>query len=228
MTKRYGLLVDVDYCMGCGICVIACKMENGLAPSFESMPVAKGASWNQVISVSEGLYPDLKIYTFPSHCNHCGDAPCIPSCPKEAISKRIDGIVLIAMDKCNACEDQPNRIKKCIPACPYGAIQFNEKKKAAETCTFCVHRIEVGQEPACVRACLGRCLTFGDLNDPKSEISQKVKKAGKRVFTLQAEKKTDPAVMYINPKDVDLKKISPLAKAKAMYGYGAEFAKPTM
>lgn len=214
--------------MGCGICVIACEMENGLAPSFESMPVAEGPSWNQVTSISEGIYPNLSIYTMPSHCNHCGDAPCIPSCPKEAISKRIDGIVLIAMDKCNACEDQPGQIKLCMPACPYGAIQFNEKKKAAEACTFCVHRIEVGQEPACVRACLGRCLTFGDLSDPKSEISQKAKKAGRRLFVLQEEKKTDPAVLYISPKGVDLKKISPLARVKPMYGYGAEYAKPTM
>ncbi len=225
MKKRYGLLVDIDYCVGCGICVIACKLENGLAPSYKNMREAKGASWNQVISVSDGIYPNLSIYTVPSHCNHCKDAPCIPSCPKEAIYKRMDGITLIAKDKCNACEDQPGQIKLCMPACPYGAIQFNEKQKAAEVCTFCVHRIEVGQEPACVRACLGRCLTFGDFNDPKSEVSQKAKKAGKRLFVFQAEKKTHPAVKYIAPKGAG---ISLLAKVKPIYGYGSEFTKPTM
>jgi tetrathionate reductase subunit B len=230
MTKRYGLLVDIAYCLGCGICVAACKQENNLPPETNDIqvPGMPQLAWNQVLSITEGSYPELRVNSLPSHCNHCENPPCLPACPKEAVSKRIDGIVLIAMDKCNACDDQPGQIKKCIPACPYGAIQFNTKKNVVETCTFCVHRIEVGQEPACVRACLGRCLTFGDFSDSNSEVSQAAKKAGRRLFVLQPEKKTGPAVKYISPRGVDLKKISPLARAKPIYGYGADYVKPTV
>ena len=115
-----------------------------------------------------------------------------------------------------------------MPACPYSAVQFNPKKSTVEACTFCVHRLEVGLEPACVRACLGRCLTFGDLNDPDSEIARKVKEAGDRVFTLKPEEECGPSIWYINPDGVNLDKISPLTKFKPVFGYKSDYVKPTM
>ena len=159
---------------------------------------------------------------------HCAQPPCVEACPKDAIYKREDGVVLIAKGKCNACEDQPGQIKLCMTACPYSAIQLNHEKGVVEACTFCVHRLEVGLEPACVRACLGRCLIFGDLNDPDSEISQKVKEAGDRVFILKPEEESGPSIWYISPEGANLDKVSLLTKVKPVFGYKSNYVKPTM
>lgn len=221
MSKDYGILVDVGSCIGCGVCVAACKQENDLPPYIDDRPGTIGLAWNQVLQISDGVYPDLSRHYLHLHCMHCARPPCVESCPKDAICKREDGIVLITGDKCNACEDQTEGIKKCIPACPYGAIQFSEEKGVVEACTLCVHRIDAGAdlEPVCVRACIARCLTFGDFGDPDSEVSQKVREAGDNVFVLKPEEGSKPSVRYIKPPGVGLDQVARLDKAVVMYGF---------
>lgn len=220
MSKEYGILVDVGSCIGCGVCVVACKQENALPPYIDDRPGTLGLAWNQVLQISEGVYPNLSRHCLHLHCMHCADPPCIEACPKEAIYKREeDGLVLIAKGKCDACVDQPEGIKKCLPACPYGAIQFSEEKGVVEACTLCVHRLEVGLEPACVRACIARCLTFGDFDDPSSEVSQKVREAGNNIFVLKPEAGSKPSIRYIKPPGVSLDKLVCLDKAVVMYGF---------
>lgn len=217
-TKKYGLLVDMTYCFGCGVCVAACKQENDLPPYMDDKPGTIGLSWNQVLSFSEGIYPELSVQYLPIHCMHCEKPPCVESCPKQAIHKREDGIVFIANNQCNACEDQPNGTKKCIPACPYEAISFNEEKRVAEACTLCLHRIEVGLEPACVRACIGGAIAFGDFNDPGSKASQALQAAKGRAFVLKPERDTVPSVWYISPEKFNKDKLSNIASGRIIYG----------
>ncbi len=219
MNKQYGILVDIEKCLGCGICVIACKQENNLPPHAEDVPGTVGIAWNQVAQIVEGKYPNATVEYLYSQCMHCSSPPCVDACPKGAIYKREDGIVIIAESKCNACSDQTGGIKKCISACPYGAIQFNIEKKVVQSCTLCSHRVESGLDPACVRACIGTCLEFGDLNDPGSEISQKIKKLADRVFVLKPEKNTKPSVRYIMPHGMGKNNISRLEKAEKIYGF---------
>ena len=219
MSKRYGILVDIEACLGCGVCVITCKQENNLPPNTDDKPGTRGVAWNQVLSLPEGTYPDLSMYYLHVHCMHCENPPCVPSCPQGAIVKQKDGFVLISKSKCDACRNEPGGIKKCTVACPYGAIQFNDKKGVVEACTMCVHRVESGGEPACVKNCIGGALTFGDLNDSGSKISKAVAAAGDRVFILLPEKGTGPSVQYIRPQDVNLSRVSDLDKAKRMYGF---------
>ena len=219
MSKQYGILVDVDSCIGCGICVVACKQENDLPPYTDDTPGTTGIAWNQVIQISEGKYPDAVIEYLYVQCMHCANPPCVGACPKGAIHKREDGIVLINKDKCNACVDQPDGIKKCLPACPYGAIQFNEEKGVAQACTMCVNRIDEGLKPACVRACIGNCLVFGDFGDPDSEISKKTREAGGRVFVLKPEKETSPSLRYIKPPRMSPEKLSSIENSEIFYGF---------
>ncbi len=214
MVKRYGILVDIDSCIGCGVCVIACKQENDLPPHVNDRPGTTGIAWNQVLQITKGKYPDVSIEYLYMQCMHCAEPPCVEACPKSAIHKREDGIVLIDKAKCNACIDQ-----KCLLACPYGAIQFNDEKGVAQSCTLCVHRIEAGVKPACVRACVGACLEFGDLNNPNSEVSKKAKEAGERVFVLKPEKKTGPSIYYIRPKGLTQQAVSNLDNATSIFGF---------
>jgi len=222
MTKQYGIAVDINSCIGCGICVIACKQEHNLSPHVDDVPGTRGAAWNQVLSMLEGTYPDLSMQYLYLHCMHCENPPCVEACPVEgALTKREDGIVLIDKEKCDGCKGKSEG-PRCIPACPYGAIQFDASKGVAEACTLCAHLVDAGHEPACVKACLGGTLTFGDLNDPNSKISKALKAAGDRVFVLKAEKGTNPSVRYIRPEGVNVERVTNIAKAKLMYGFNKQ------
>lgn len=226
MAKQYGIAVDISSCIGCGLCVMACKQEHNLPPNVDDVPGTDGRAWNQVLELLQGIYPDLSGYYLYLQCMHCENLPCRDACPIEgAIYKREDGLVLFDRQKCNGCRDKPEG-PRCIPACPYGVIQFNDKETVAEACALCVHLIDAGLEPACVRACPGGTLIFGDLNDRNSKASQALRAAGDRVFVLKPERGTNPSVRYIRPRRVSLDRVSNIDKAKWLYGFKKPKVKP--
>lgn len=133
--------------------------------------------------------PDSNTIAFaPLMCMHCADAPCLKACDNEAIARLDDGRVIVNESKCKLDED-------CVSACPYGAISINREKEVAEKCDFCLHRTEVGLEPACAATCPSNSITFGDLDDPEDPISIAVK-AGK-AKAWKADEGTKPSVYYI-------------------------------
>ncbi|MFC1929932.1 4Fe-4S dicluster domain-containing protein [Chloroflexota bacterium] len=139
------LLIDVDRCVGCYACEVACKQENDL-------PL--GPRWCRIIPIGpRELQEELHLDFVPTTCIHCDDPICSYFCPLGAITKREDGIVLIDEDKCNGCG-------LCVYGCPCGAIYFNQEKKIAGKCSLCVSRIDDGLEPSCVQHCIGRALQF--------------------------------------------------------------------
>jgi len=81
-------------------------------------------------------------------------------------------------------------------ACPYGVRYYSEEEGVVEKCTLCAHLVERGEEPACVKACVGKCRIFGDIDDPNSEISQKIREAGDNVHTV-ADVGNNPSIRYI-------------------------------
>lgn len=83
----------------------------------------------------------------------------------------------------------------CVESCPYQAILLDAKRDKIEKCTLCFGRIEAGDMPTCVKACTGKALTFGDLNDPNSEISKLI--AEKQAFRLLPHLDTQPSIYYI-------------------------------
>ena len=85
----------------------------------------------------------------------------------------------------------------CVQACPYDARFVNHATGKADKCTFCSHRVEAGLLPACVETCVGGARIFGDLKNPHSEISKRLKAAGSAVRVLKPEAGTAPSVYYI-------------------------------
>lgn len=182
---RWGMLVDVRKCIGCQACTIACINEN---------EVPEG-SFRTIVSTYSVKQPEAAgqpagTYVLPRLCNHCDNPPCIPVCPVGATFKREDGLVLVDGDRCVGCA-------YCVQACPYDARYINHQTGKADKCTFCGHRLEAGLLPACVETCVGGARIFGDLNDPKSELSRRIGAAGDSLKVLKPEQGTKPRVFYI-------------------------------
>ncbi len=155
MAKQLGFFIEISKCLGCETCTVGCKSEN-------NTPLK--TNWRRVVDQNTGKYPNPKRVFVTMACFHCEQPACLASCPVEgAIFKRKeDGIVLIDQAKCVGC-------RRCEFACPYGAPQMNFETEKVEKCTFCVHRIEAGLTPACVDACVGRALHFGDMGEIKQK-----------------------------------------------------------
>lgn len=179
IRKRYAMTVDTRRCVGCQSCVLACKAENGL-------PEDGYRSW--VVTKTNGEFPNLSMRLFSARCNHCDDAPCISNCPTGASFRGAGGTVQIDTALCTGC-------KACIASCPYEA-RYIHPDGYADKCSFCLHRVERGQLPACAQACPAGAIAFGDLNDPKSEVSRLLRTRKHEV--LQAEAGTSPNVYYLS------------------------------
>ena len=78
--------------------------------------------------------------------------------------------------------------------CPYDA-RFQHPEGYVDKCTFCHHRVEKGQDPACVSVCPTHCMYFGDLDDPNSDVSNLLK--NRKYKTLAPEAGTKPHVYYL-------------------------------
>ncbi|MEE8122467.1 MAG: 4Fe-4S dicluster domain-containing protein [Anaerolineales bacterium] len=184
MSKRYGLVIDLDRCTGCLTCVVACKMEHGWEHVSGIRVETVGGPRRDTPA---GVHPNLSMHYLPISCMHCSQPPCIPACPTEAIGRREDGIVLIDANRCDGCQ-------MCLDACPYDAIVYDAQNEKAWKCTLCAHRVDEGLVPFCGVCCEMDAMFFGDINDPAAKVSQYAPK--RQAYVLKPELGTDPAVRY--------------------------------
>lgn len=151
----------------------------------------------------------------PISCMNCAKAPCLKACPTKASYRREDGIIDIKEELCMGCG-------YCVLSCPYKARTLasdlaqisklqstgkNSFEGASAKCNFCAQRIDSGLKkrlkpgvhleatPLCVLACTAGALSFGDLNDPESNVSDLLK--ANRSSCLQEDLGTMPSVFYI-------------------------------
>lgn len=206
MTKHYVMCIDLQLCIGCNTCTVACKQENNLP---------NGVSWTRIVSLkgggddtSFGEYPNLILDHLPLACQQCENCPCIEICPSTATYKRTeDGLILQDPSQCIGC-------RYCMIVCPYTSVRVYSsenlkysiryatgnnplihRSKTVEKCTFCAHRLAKGLIPACVESCALSARIFGDLNDPESEVTRVLRT--RPYFQLLVEKGTRPSVYYL-------------------------------
>ena len=150
---RYAILTDLNKCVGCLACSIACKVVN-------SVPV--GSYWNKVLRIGPnprtkgGQWPDVYTSFLTVQCQHCENPECVKVCPTGASHKLEDGTVQIDKSKCIGCQF-------CAMSCPYNVRYLNEEERVVEKCTLCEQKIAQGELPQCVAQCGSRARFFGDL-----------------------------------------------------------------
>lgn len=193
---RWGMLIDTTKCAsGCDACVKACSDENGIHETIAD--ARQGSQWIRKIDLKDPKTG--REHSLPMMCQHCEHPPCVDVCPTGASMKRADGIVLVDRHICIGC-------RYCMMACPYKARSLVHQPLTeqnpevprgvgcVESCTFCVHRVDKGQTPACVEACPEQAMLFGDLNDPQSEIAQRIAKEATTL--VRADLKLNQGVRY--------------------------------
>lgn len=213
--RRWVMVVDNRKCIGCNACTVACIAENNLPP---------GVTYRTVMEVETGEYPEVTRIFMPTNCQQCEDPPCQKAAPSGAITKRKDGIVEFDYTKLRGKETY-EKVKEACPytAVYYDdgrfytegtpKIQGYEKRAATEygkkwprekgappissarKCHFCIQRLDSGMLPACVSACIGRAMYFGDLNDGESLVSELLLKNVS--VQINQDYKTGPKVYYL-------------------------------
>jgi len=198
----YGMGIDLDKCIGCGRCMLACKAENDVPdqPFYVRTWVERYTIGNdgevtvKTIDVDETARPPIlegdvmRAFFVPKLCNHCDKPPCVQVCPVGATFSTDDGVVLVDDQRCVGC-------RYCIQACPYGARFFNPYSRTADKCSFCYHRLDKGLLPACVEVCPTQARVFGDLNgiSPITQLKRR-----NTIHRLKPELNTEPKVLYAN------------------------------
>lgn len=214
---QYGMVIDLKRCFGCQTCVTSCKMaNNGPRNVFYNRVLTRpGLSDEDLadepfIDSARGSYPaSLRRIHIPLACQHCADPACAGVCPTAATYKDPEtGIVKVDHELCIGCGS-------CIMACPYHGVRtmlgsdtqnnlgfdcgevdapFHDGR-TVEKCTMCANRVERGEKPKCVEACIGFARFFGDLDDPESEVSRLIAENG--AVQLLESAGTKPSVYYI-------------------------------
>jgi Fe-S-cluster-containing dehydrogenase component len=172
------MAIDTRKCVGCSDCVVACQTEN-------DVPIGFCRDW--VTEAVHGSYPNVELEIRSERCNHCENAPCVRCCPTGASHKVEGGIVIVTHNKCIGCG-------ACIQSCPYDA-RYSHPKGYVDKCTFCYHIVSRGGTTACTAVCPTKCIYFGDVDDPNSDVSSALK--NRKFKVLAPEAGTNPQIYYL-------------------------------
>ena len=193
------MLIDAEKCTDCNACVTACNDEHGLRDTGNPQT---DAQWIRKLTLTDDATG--RVTSLPMLCQHCAEPPCVDVCPTGASFRRADGVVLVDKHTCIGC-------RYCVLACPYKARSFVHEnlreqkpwsprgKGTVEGCTFCAHRIDRNESPACVAACQtdgNGAMVFGDLNDSASVIAKRLKSESSR--QVRADLGLNTGVRYKN------------------------------
>ena len=150
MIMQMGFKVDIDRCISCSACTLACSNEH----------VQTGQARRRLKTFTTTV-EDVSLIQFSVGCNHCKNPACLAVCPQRCFKKRRDGIVYHDPFNCIRCES-------CIGVCPYNAISINVYSGKAVKCNFCSDRLEEGKDPACVTACMTGALQYTNVSEDAS------------------------------------------------------------
>ena len=121
---RFGMVINLQKCVGCGCCTLACKTEN----NTRTRAGGQSYNWADLVMKTEGTFPAVTHWVMPVLCNHCTDAPCVAACPvtPKAMFKTPEGVTMHNDALCIGC-------RACQNACPYSHAELDDKSLNGET-----------------------------------------------------------------------------------------------
>lgn len=188
--KKWNLVIDVAKCFNCNLCAIACHDEyfGNEFPGYAAEMQRLGHRWIDILQKERGKYPTVDVVYLPVTCNHCDDAPCIKAAQNGAVTKRVDGIVVIVPEKAKGQ-------RQLVDSCPYGAIWWNEEKQLPQAWPFDAHLLDQGwKKTRGSQVCPTEAMKTYYLEDP--EMQQLA--AQEKLEVLRPELGTKPRVYYKN------------------------------
>lgn len=227
--KRYGMVINLDKCIGCGNCVVACASENNVPVMHDESDKTRSVSWIQLYLVTNGKkFPDTELVYIPRPCMQCDNPSCVTVCPATATRKDPNtGTISQIYTRCIGC-------RYCMAACPYHARSFNwfdpsfpegmtrylspevspRMRGVVEKCTFCHHRLMRANAKAYAEdrrelkegeyfpACAEACPTKAIAFGNLDNPEHKVSRLIKspHAFRLLEKLGTEPKVYYLSKK----------------------------
>ncbi len=148
------IMVDVEKCLACKSCEIACAMVHSKSKALEEA-IAESPKPQRMLTVEA-----TTEFAVPIQCRHCETPLCVEICPTGALRRHDEQQpVVVEQELCIGC-------KMCTLICPFGILQIGLEERAIIKCDICLERTQAGEEPACVEACPTKALKLVSLDEP--------------------------------------------------------------